>query len=139
VADDAIGYILTQYPGRGLPPERSDFEDKIKAEKAFTDAKMVSILWQSRPVSAGLGWIKLKEKDAPPPSAVAPAAAKPAVPGAPVAPKPAVPAGATPAASPKPTAPANPVASAPPPAAAAPVPSVPPAAKPEASAPPKKD
>ena len=79
MADDAIGYVLTVYPGVGQPPDRTDFEDKTKAEKAFTDAKFFSILWQSRPPTQGLGWIKLKEKEAPPPApAAAPAAAKPA-------------------------------------------------------------
>ena len=60
--DDAIGYIVTQFFGRGMAPERADFEDKVKAEKAFTDAKNAAILWQSRPVSTGLGLIKLKER-----------------------------------------------------------------------------
>ena len=79
--DDAIGYVLTLYFGRGLPPERSDFEDKTKAEKAFNDAKAAAILWQSRPATSGLGWIKLKEKEAPPVQAAATAvpASKPAV------------------------------------------------------------
>lgn len=74
-SEETIGYVLTVYPGIGLPPDRSDFEDKIKAEKAFTDAKAFSILWQSRPTTMGLGWIKLKEKEAPPPAPAAPAAA----------------------------------------------------------------
>ena len=81
--DEASGYVLTVYFGRGLPPERSEFEDKIKAEKAFTDAKAAAILWQSRTVGNGLGWIKVKEKEAPigppPGAAPAPGAAKPAV------------------------------------------------------------
>ena len=81
-SEETIGYVLTVYPGVGLPPDRSDFEDKIKAEKAFTDAKGFSILWQSRPTTLGLGWIKLKQKEestaTPATSAPAPAAtAKP--------------------------------------------------------------
>ena len=112
--DDAIGYVLTQYYGRGLPPERSVFEDKVKAEKAFTEAKVASILWQSRPVTSGLGWIKLKEKEAPPPSAAVPVV-KPAVPAVVAAAKPAAPA---PAAvlkpeSPKPQPVATPAATTP--------------------------
>jgi hypothetical protein len=87
-SEESIGYVLTVYTGRGLPPDRSDFEDKAKAEKAFLDAKAFSILWQSRPTTQGLGWLKLKEKEAPPPAP--PAAAKPAVavakPPAPAAP-----------------------------------------------------
>lgn len=88
--DEALGYIVTVYFGRGLPPERSDFEDKVKAEKAFTDAKAAAILWQSRSVGTGLGWIKIKEKEAPPVTA-APAApvAKPAAVPAAAAAKPA--------------------------------------------------
>jgi len=83
-SEEAIGYVLTVYPGVGLPPDRTDFEDKVKAEKAFTDAKSFSILWQSRPTTMGLGWIKLKEKEAPPPApaAAAPAAKAPAPPAA---------------------------------------------------------
>lgn len=87
MADDAIGYVLCVYPGVGLPPERTDFEDKVKAEKAFTDAKFFSILWQSRPPTTGLGWIKIKEKEAPPPAPAPSAApAKPAAPAAAVVP-----------------------------------------------------
>jgi hypothetical protein len=82
VADDAFGYVLTVYPARGTAPERSDFEDKTKAEKAFVDAKFQAILWESRPATKGLGWIKLKEKATPPPAPPAPA--KPAA----AAPKP---------------------------------------------------
>jgi len=69
-----------------LPPERTDFEDKVKAEKAFTEAKFAAILWQSRPPTQGLGWIKMKEKEAPPPpppGTVPAAIAKPAVPAKP--------------------------------------------------------
>jgi hypothetical protein len=85
VPDDAIGYVLTVYSGKGLPPDRTDFEHVEKAEKAFTDAKAFAILWQSRPPTQGLGWIKLKEKEAPPPGPAAPpAAAKPAAPTPPV-------------------------------------------------------
>ena len=76
---DDSGYILTVYASRGLPPERSNFEDKVKAEKAFTDAKFAAILWQNRSVVQGLGWIKLKEKEAPIGVPAAPAAAKPAL------------------------------------------------------------
>ena len=110
--DDPIGYIVTQFFGRGMAAERADFEDKVKAEKAFTDAKNAAILWQSRPVSTGLGWIKLKEKVAPPPAPVPPpGAAKPAVPAAAAAAKPAVPAPVKPAAPVVPAAaPATPVA-----------------------------
>ena len=80
MADDVIGYVLQTYPGVGLPPDRVDFEDQTKAEKAFNDAKFFSILWQSRPPTHGLGWVKLKEKEAPPvaPAPVAAAPAKPA-------------------------------------------------------------
>jgi hypothetical protein len=53
------------YPARGVPPERSDFEDKAKAEKAFNDAKAAAILWLTRTPAQGLGWVKLKEKAAP--------------------------------------------------------------------------
>ena len=98
-SEESTTYVLTQYQGRGLPPDRSDFEDKVKAEKAFTDAKFYSILWEARPPTLGLGWVKLKEKEAPPPAPAAPpaaAGAKPAV--APAAAKPA------PAAAPKPPA-----------------------------------
>jgi hypothetical protein len=58
------GYILTVYVARGLPPERTEYEekDKAKAEKAFNDAKGAAILWQSRTPAQGLGWVKLKEK-----------------------------------------------------------------------------
>lgn len=97
-----IGYIVTVYTARGVAPDRTDFEDKVKAEKAFTDAKSAAILWQARPPTQGLGWIKLKEKETPPPAPAAPpapakppvvAAAKPAAVGTPVPP-------ATPAAVP---------------------------------------
>lgn len=74
MTEDAIGYVLTLYFGRGLPPERSEFEDKTKAEKAFGDAKVAAILWQSRSATSGLGWIKLKEKEAPPMPQTAPIA-----------------------------------------------------------------
>lgn len=85
--EDVLGYTLCAYFGRGLPPERSEFTDLAKAEKAFTDAKAVAILWQTRPPSQGLGWVKLKEKDAPPPAP--PVAAKPTGAPAPAsAPKP---------------------------------------------------
>ncbi len=93
-SEESIGYVLTVYSGIGLPPDRTDFEDKVKAEKAFTDAKAFSILWQSRPTTMGLGWIKLKEKEAPPPASVAASAAAgvaaPAAKPAVVAVKPAV-------------------------------------------------
>lgn len=101
-SEESIGYVLTVYPGVGLPPDRSDFEDKVKAEKAFTDAKAYSILWQSRTITQGIGWIKLKEKEAPPPAPPAPvvppapAAAKPAVPAVAKTAAPAAPAPSTP-------------------------------------------
>lgn len=82
MADDVIGYVLQTYPGVGLPPDRVDFDDQAKAEKAFSDAKFFSILWQSRPPTQGLGWVKLKEKEAPAPAPVAAAPAKPAAPAA---------------------------------------------------------
>lgn len=92
-SEESIGYVLTVYTGIGLPPDRSDFEDKVKAEKAFTDAKAYSILWQSRTITQGVGWIKLKEKEAPPPAPPAPpAAAKPPAPVVAKAVAPAVPA-----------------------------------------------
>jgi hypothetical protein len=115
VPDDTIGYVLTVYTGRGLPPDRSDFEDKTKAEKAFTDAKAFAILWQSRPPTQGLGWVKLKEKEAPPPGT-------PPAPPQLVGTKPAVPPVAT--------------VSKPPPAAAAPDAPVPPTVATEPSSPP---
>jgi hypothetical protein len=106
-SEETIGYVLTTYAGKGLPPDRTDFEDKAKAEKAFTDAKFYSILWQSRPPALGLGWVKLKEKEAPPPApAPAPAAAKPAAPAAPAAAKPAAPVAAAAPAAPAAPAPA---------------------------------
>jgi hypothetical protein len=112
VSDEASGYVLTAYFGCGLPPERTEYEDKLKAEKAFADAKTAAILWQSRSVANGLGWIKLKTKEAPiappPGAAAAPVAAKPAVVAA--VPKPAAPvAVAAPAPVPVP-APASPAA-----------------------------
>ena len=113
-----IGFIVTVYSGRGLPPERTDFEDKVKAEKAFTDAKFAATLWQQRPPTEGLGWVRLKDKEAPPPAP--PAAAKPA---APVVAKPAAPVVATPAA----VTPALATPAAASPAVAAPVTAVPPA------------
>lgn len=86
------GYTLCVYFGKGLSPERSEILDLAKAEKAFTDAKGAAVLWQVRPPGEGLGWIKLKEKEAPPPAPAAPAAAaKPAAPAAAAAPKPAPP------------------------------------------------
>ncbi|MBI3829177.1 MAG: hypothetical protein HY291_06655 [Planctomycetes bacterium] len=102
------GYTLCVYFGKGLSPERSEILDLAKAEKAFTDAKGAAILWQVRPPGDGLGWIKLKEKEAPPPAPPAPAkpAAPAAAPGAPAAAaKPAAPA---PAAAPKLAPPAEP-------------------------------
>lgn len=73
---EEIGYIVTVYHARGAAPERTDFEDKTRAEKAFTDAKAAAILWQARSVGQGLGWVKLKEKEAPalPPAPAAPVA-----------------------------------------------------------------
>jgi len=65
VAEEGSGYALMLYPARGVPPERSDFEDKAKAEKAFNDAKAAAILWLTRTPAQGLGWVKLKEKAAP--------------------------------------------------------------------------
>ena len=64
MAGEGSGYILTVYFGSGLPPERTEYEekDKAKAEKAFNDAKAAAILWQSRTPAQGLGWVKLKEK-----------------------------------------------------------------------------
>ena len=92
-SEESIGYVLTVYTGIGLPPDRSDFEDKVKAEKAFTDAKAYSILWQSRTITQGVGWIKLKEKEAPPPAPpTPPAAAKPPAPAVAKAVAPPVPA-----------------------------------------------
>ena len=93
MSDDLTGYVLTTYAGKGIPPERTEIEDKIKAEKAFNDAKFAAILWEQRPPTKGLGWIKLKEKEAPPPAPPAP-------------PKPAAASGAAPATAAKPPAPA---------------------------------
>jgi hypothetical protein len=64
MAQECSGFVLTVYSTRGLPPERSDFEDAAKAEKAFTDAKSAAILWQTLTVESGLGWVKVKEKEA---------------------------------------------------------------------------
>jgi len=86
------GYTLCVYFGVGLPPERSEISDLPKAEKAFADAKGAAVLWQVRPPGEGLGWIKVKEKEAPPPAPPAPA--KPAAPAAAATPKPAAPAAA---------------------------------------------
>ncbi|HEY3323378.1 MAG TPA: hypothetical protein VGP72_23180 [Planctomycetota bacterium] len=80
MADEGIGYVLQVFSGRGLPPDRTDFEDKAKAEKAFNDAKNAAILWQSRPPTLGLGWIKLKEKEATTAAPAAPATEKKAQP-----------------------------------------------------------
>jgi len=65
VADEGSGYALMLYPARGVPPERTEFEDKAKAEKAFNEAKASAILWQTRTPAQGLGWVKLKEKAGP--------------------------------------------------------------------------
>ena len=62
VAEEGSGYVLMQYPARGVAPERAEFEDKAKAEKAFNDAKGHAILWLTRTPAQGLGWVKLKEK-----------------------------------------------------------------------------
>lgn len=62
MAEEGSGYVLLVYFGRGLPPERAEFEDKAKAEKAFNDAKGAAILWLTRTPAQGLGWVKLKEK-----------------------------------------------------------------------------
>ncbi len=82
-SEESTGYVLTTYTGIGLPPDRADFEDKVKAEKAFTDAKFYAILWEAKPITEGLGWVKLKEKEAPPPAPAAPVAAPTAKPAAP--------------------------------------------------------
>ena len=65
MASDAAGSVVTVFTAKGIAPDRSDFEDKTKAEKAFADAKHAAILWEARTATAGLGWIKLKEKEAP--------------------------------------------------------------------------
>jgi len=70
------GFTLCTYPEIGLPPERQELSDLVKAEKAFNDAKFAAVLWQCRPPGEGLGWIKLKEKETPPPAP--PGVAKPA-------------------------------------------------------------
>jgi len=79
------GYTLCTYTAKGLPPDRQELTDLAKAEKAFNDAKFAAVLWQCRPPGEGLGWIKLKEKETPPPGAVKPAAPAAAIPVAPVA------------------------------------------------------
>ncbi|MCW8131818.1 MAG: hypothetical protein KIS92_15840 [Planctomycetota bacterium] len=84
------GYTLCVYAGKGLPPERQELADLAKAEKAFTDAKAAAVLWKVRPPGEGLGWIKVKEKDTPPPAPPAPP--KPAAAAKPPVPKPAAPA-----------------------------------------------
>lgn len=62
MAEEGSGYVLMLYPARGVPPERTEFEDQAKAEKAFNDAKVPAILWRTRTPAQGLGWVKLKEK-----------------------------------------------------------------------------
>ncbi len=86
MSDEGIGYVVQVFTARGLPPERSDFDDKAKAEKAFNDAKGFVIFWQTRPPTLGVGWVKLAEKDTP---LAPPAPPKPAAPAA--SPKPAAP------------------------------------------------
>ena len=80
--EDILGYTVSIYFTSGVAPERSEFTDRAKAEKAFQDAKAAAILWQTRPPGQGLGWIKLKEKETPPAQPekppVAPVPAKPA-------------------------------------------------------------
>ena len=63
MAEEGSGYVLMAYPAPGVAPERTEFEDKAKAEKAFNDAKSAAILWLSRTPAQGLGWVKLREKD----------------------------------------------------------------------------
>ena len=67
MAEEGSGYVLMLYPARGVPPERTEFEDKDKdkAEKAFNEAKSPAVLWRARTPAQGLGWVKLKEKPAP--------------------------------------------------------------------------
>lgn len=65
MADSFESYVLMAYPSRGVAPERADFEDKAKAEKAFADAKTAAILFGVRSVENGVGWVKLNEKSAP--------------------------------------------------------------------------
>ena len=72
---EGYGYTLCVYKHPALPPERSEYGDLPKAEKAFQTAPHAAILWQTRPPGDGLGWIKVKEKAAPPP---APPGEKPA-------------------------------------------------------------
>ncbi|MCZ7646596.1 MAG: hypothetical protein M5U26_15135 [Planctomycetota bacterium] len=69
--EDEIGWTLCVYAHRGLPPDRQDFTDLAKAEKAFEQAKSAAILFQTRPPIKGLGWVKLKQKDFPTPAPAA--------------------------------------------------------------------
>jgi hypothetical protein len=62
VAEEGSGYVLMFYPAPGVAPERSEFEEKAKAEKSFNDTQGHAILWLSRTPAQGLGWVKLKEK-----------------------------------------------------------------------------
>lgn len=88
--EEEIGWCVCTYKHRGLAPDRADYTDLAKAEKAFEGAKAAAILFQTRPPIQGLGWIKLKQKDAPPPApAAAPKPAAVAKPAAASAPKPA--------------------------------------------------
>ena len=64
MAEEGNGYALLIYPVPGAPPDRTEFEDKAKAERAFGDAKTAAILWLTRTPAQGLGWVKLKEKAA---------------------------------------------------------------------------
>jgi hypothetical protein len=70
-ATEGSGYVVCVYAHPALPPERKAFSDLPKAEKAYLAAKAKTILFQTREPGQGLGWIKLKEKDAAAPSAEA--------------------------------------------------------------------
>ena len=61
---EGSGYVVCTYTHPALAPERKAFSDLPKAEKAFKAAKTKAILFQTREPAQGLGWVKVKEKDA---------------------------------------------------------------------------
>lgn len=70
-ATEGSGYVVCIYAHPALPPERKPFNDLPKAEKAYQASKAKTILFQTREPVQGLGWIKVKEKDAVTPPAEA--------------------------------------------------------------------
>ena len=59
---EGFGFTLCVYSHRALPPQRSEFNDLTKAERAYDKAKGKAILFETRPAGDGLGWKKVKEK-----------------------------------------------------------------------------